>query len=327
LRAVNQPCNALLGEWKKEFFMKNNKILLAILAIALVFGMTACGDGGGGTSQQQQQQPAEPTSTAYQSKDSSGNVYILEIIKKGSSRAAYTPQNGDTYVLTIVLADGTIKTSEGTVDVSGSGSSRSFTLTPTDSDTSFTITTSGENMNAISGTITFTEGDPIVKTEALTPVPVKEETGKVETHCWDMDRGGTGVGWELSDITPVIPKQGYKLHFRVSGTVEKTVMPLKWLQVELYRTASEGVDYQWLGASEKVDLSRKKYIDDTFVVNIWNDATPPYDIHVGFGNQWWNSWVEDGFDSGERLPANIKDGDVIMAFSNFNFKLVRIDFE
>jgi hypothetical protein len=35
---------------KKEFFiMKNTKILLAILAVALVFGMTACNNGSTGT--------------------------------------------------------------------------------------------------------------------------------------------------------------------------------------------------------------------------------------------------------------------------------------
>jgi hypothetical protein len=39
------------GVSQKEFSMKNNKILLAILAIALVLGMTtACSDGGGGGS-------------------------------------------------------------------------------------------------------------------------------------------------------------------------------------------------------------------------------------------------------------------------------------
>jgi hypothetical protein len=97
--------------------MKNTKILLAALAIALVLGMTACGDGGGGRVVITED---VDTSVIYSSADSS-NTYTLEVIKSGS-RAAYNPTGGDDYTMTITkMSDGTTNESDGKVKTFSGG--------------------------------------------------------------------------------------------------------------------------------------------------------------------------------------------------------------
>jgi hypothetical protein len=130
--------------------MKKNK-LTGILAITLVFAMmvTACpdGDDNGGNGGN-----GDPVSATYTSYDSSGNEYKL-VVTKGANRAAYTPQIGDTFVLTIKNASGTvIGTSTGTVTVTVTNiSGDTFTL-DNEGDT-FTVVASGNTITSIPNAI------------------------------------------------------------------------------------------------------------------------------------------------------------------------------
>jgi len=107
----------------------------------------------------------DPTSATYTSYDASGNSYTL-VITKDTNRAAYVPQSGDTYELTVKNPAGTvIARSTGTVTVN-SGSS--FTLTP-GSGSPITITISGDGIGSISGTIPGTGGNSGITDPAVTP--------------------------------------------------------------------------------------------------------------------------------------------------------------
>jgi major membrane immunogen (membrane-anchored lipoprotein) len=118
--------------------MKNKKILLAILVIALVFGMTACSNGGGGGS-------PDSTSATYTYGDDAGNNYKLEITKAG--RAAYTPKKGDNYVLIITFTDGKTEKSTGTVT---DFSNNQFNLKSSDNK-EFSVRVEGDKIAGIEG--------------------------------------------------------------------------------------------------------------------------------------------------------------------------------
>jgi len=107
--------------------MKNKKILLAILAVALVFATALIGCSNGTTNKGST--GTAPASGTYTYEDDAGNNYNLVITQ---ARAAYTPKKGDSYVLTITFADGSpTQTSTGTVKAFDSNSGQ-FTLTSSD---------------------------------------------------------------------------------------------------------------------------------------------------------------------------------------------------
>jgi len=78
-----------------------NKVLLIVLAIALVFAMAACKGNGAGTDDL----------VTYKGTDSDGKAYELTI-KKAAGRAAFAPIAGDPYELKVA---GTTA-SKGTVE-------------------------------------------------------------------------------------------------------------------------------------------------------------------------------------------------------------------
>jgi len=125
--------------------MKKKTIILStLLVIALAAGLVLTGCA--------QETKEESKSATYQSGD-----YKLEI-KAGR----YAPQNGDTYVLTIIS---TGKKSIGTVTVSGT----TLTLKPSVAGApEFTIIISGTEIESIKGTITCEDGQ-----SAETPKMIK----------------------------------------------------------------------------------------------------------------------------------------------------------
>ena len=123
----------------KEFLMKTKRTLvyglIAVIFLAFVTCDNGTGTGGGGNT------PADPTSRTYTSHDNAGNKYQLRIAAAG--RAAYSPQSGDTYTLTITFTDRTTSKSTGTVEtVTGT----TITLKHTGSETIFTVTISGSSI-------------------------------------------------------------------------------------------------------------------------------------------------------------------------------------
>jgi hypothetical protein len=130
------------------------------LAAAITFSaallVTACDDGS----------TEAPRTVKYVS-NANGNTYTLTITEK-TSRAAYTAQKGDRYVLKIEYANGTTKTSKGTVSaVEADGSLK---LLPSGASAPFTVTmnSSGE-IASITGTITFEAGEPEQGPGGVTP--------------------------------------------------------------------------------------------------------------------------------------------------------------
>jgi len=123
--------------------------------------------------------------TSYASADST-NIYLLEITENASARAAYSPQTGDKYVLTIVkIADGTSKKSTGTVQ-SAAGELK---LKPSTGDT-FTVNVSGSNIGSITGSIKLdNESTPITAPSSLSPITDTKDTDL--NGSW---RTGNGAG-------------------------------------------------------------------------------------------------------------------------------------
>jgi len=148
--------------------MKNKTILLAILAVALVLVMTACpADSPAGSPGPSSAPPASSEEQfAVYTAMSSDSAYVLTIKDSSGSAASHTVTAGDDYVLQIIsLSDGEEKKSSGTVTAVGA----SLTLTPSGSSTTFTVTVSGENISAISGTIMLEDDTPESAPGSVTP--------------------------------------------------------------------------------------------------------------------------------------------------------------
>jgi hypothetical protein len=175
------------------------------------------------------------------------------------------------------MTDGEVKRSEGTVDIRGS----TLTLKPEGSNIPFTITAAGENMSAISGTITFTSGEMETKTAvSLTTVPV--DVG--DTFNLDFNKWDTGESWansiNLTKFIPFKPKQGDEFQFMINGTLDKA---LERFGISLAGHTSDWSGYQWLGGvgeDNMINVSAGTFFSHTFPVTIWNDPIPDYIINV-----------------------------------------------
>ncbi|MCL1958658.1 MAG: hypothetical protein FWF68_03570 [Spirochaetes bacterium] len=312
--------------------MKKTIKLIGIIAIAAIIGlsMTACGGGEATPS------PVNLPSVGYESKDSAGNIYLLEITKNASGRAAYTPANGDTYELTIISNDVDIKKSKGTVTVSGSG----FTLTPAGSSTPFNVTTSGENMTGITGTITLTDNSTKPAPSSVNPVIVNPRTIEFKAGRWGgtlYDDKAGGENWaaddlKLEDFTSVKPREGYVYRFQMSGTPNK---PLKWFGIGIHSLRGNNWDddgfgekYEWAGGPAEFNLS--KSFDETFGMQIWVNVKEPAYFYINMANTLWQRFPNDG-DQGQlpkhyhdKLPANIPNGEVMARITNFRLRLINI---
>jgi hypothetical protein len=304
---------------RKESFMKNLVKLFGIIALVAVIGLSfvACGDddGGGGGN--------EPTSTVYESTDGE-NDYKLEI-KKAGDKAAYAPQPGDSYILTITnITYKTTQTSEGKV----TGVSGGFTLKPANSEVTFAIKIEGDLMNGITGTITLTNGETKEPPESFSPVKNYNEL-ILMANMWDNEGADSGESMfnliELSDFTTRKPKSGDVLKFRISGTIVNTIIPLKWFRLEIHNYKGELFDnwseYQWIGISEIVELSET--FQHTFEINVYNDTNPDKIISLSLSNSLWFK-NPDGIylENNDKLPAGIQRFSTVAIFSNFRIALL-----
>lgn len=132
--------------------MKKNKKQLFVMITLAVGVMLVCNLIGCDNGTTSKGQTAIYNGTAY-----NGTEYLLKVTEN-TSRAAYTPQSGDAYELT-VTASGTTKTSKGTISaVIG----EIFTLAPSNVATNaFTVMVNGQAISVIVGTITFTNNSTI----------------------------------------------------------------------------------------------------------------------------------------------------------------------
>jgi hypothetical protein len=139
---------------KRSFFMKAKRVLVCgLMVVILSLAFVTCDSGGGGGG-------GNPTpQTVTYSGTANGTAYTLKITEN-LSRAAYTPQAGDSYELTA----GTNK-STGTVDSYSNGS---FTLKPSNAET-FTATVSGNNLTGLTGSSKWDNGTAFTAPGTLTP--------------------------------------------------------------------------------------------------------------------------------------------------------------
>ena len=165
-----------------------------ILAMVLVFGLwfAACSTDSG--------EKYDPI--VYTSKDSGGKTYKLEITKN-TGKAAFTPESGDNYKLTITYANGTTKTSRGAVS---SYSSTAITFVGATSFT-VTITTSG-TMTKIEGTIPLDDNTTVTAPGAVTPVnsnpgggPTPPAANPFANTTWKWEGANPSVARYWSEIT------------------------------------------------------------------------------------------------------------------------------
>jgi len=143
--------------------MKNVKILLAILTIALVFGMTACSNGGGGGGTPPEKTTPAPGTATYVSTDASGNRYTLEITEKVNAR--YVAKPNDTFKLTVELyKNGDYEVAlvyKGTVS-SAVNNNTEVKISVTVNGKPLNITIKGVEMTVIEGEIVNENGQPVV---------------------------------------------------------------------------------------------------------------------------------------------------------------------
>jgi len=129
------------------------KILFTILAVTLVFGMTACSDKPG------EEKQASVGSATYSGIGADGNAYILTVTETEGRSARYAAQTGDYYVLKIIVIDsGAVKISKGKV----TGAGGTLKLTP-EGGSEFTVEVSGEGIKTINGEIKTDKG-PVTAT-------------------------------------------------------------------------------------------------------------------------------------------------------------------
>jgi len=171
--------------------MKNKFKLFSITVLAAVIALSMISCGGSGAGSHDEESSADPTSAVYEGNDGD-NAYKL-VITKDSNRAAYTPQNGDSYVLTINIT----QTSEGTITVNGNV----FTLTPNGSTTTFTVTVSGAGITDINGTITLRDGTTLTAPGSLTPVNNSDNESGTQP-------GGASGRWRTKKIISYSVKDG-----------------------------------------------------------------------------------------------------------------------
>ncbi|MDR0497120.1 MAG: hypothetical protein LBH42_05875, partial [Treponema sp.] len=149
--------------------MKKFSIFLAALVIILAFGLmfNSCGDGGinGGGS------GGNPQTVTYTGE--SGGATYTPNITENTSRATYSPKANDNFQLTV-----SGKTSTGAVN---SVSGLTFTLKPSNSEITFTATVSVNNLSAMSGTITWSNGTQEGAPAALTPPGGNDGDGSGKT--------------------------------------------------------------------------------------------------------------------------------------------------
>jgi hypothetical protein len=170
----------LTGNLNRAQRAKVHLLIIAFIAV-IAFSFAACTGNDDGETTPSQVNPENPvitpgsTEAIYTSVDAeTGNIYELKIIKAASAsvnRAVYTPQAGDTFILTIKDSNGSvIGTSTGKVKtISESGSASSITLESGGNEFTVTVTSSTSVITAIDDDIPLTGGQTMDPPNTFTP--------------------------------------------------------------------------------------------------------------------------------------------------------------
>jgi hypothetical protein len=296
--------------------MANKKFWPGILVMALVFGMTVVGCGGDSANNTS----GGSNPLKYEGKDVSGNTYILTVTEK-AGRAAYTPSEGDSYVLIIKITGQQDKTSSGTIK--SIGSDGTFTLQPSiEGSVTFSITISGTEISSVTGDITVEKGETI-KPRSFGKIYLRVNRWDDKDNGFSGEYWSTGTSIKLSDFYSKSIKIGDKI--KISGTVDKDI---GHFYIEFFRV---GKNWNWIGSSSRSPYPEIKSgpFDKTFdmIVSVSNTNL--------LNNEELGEFIVDlsnviSYTSLEyptmnlygKIPENIPQGTIIATISNFNISCV-----
>jgi len=319
--------------------MKNKIKLLGIIAIIALIGLSfaGCDTGGGGDSGGAGgggggSVPSTVTADkkVYESTDGT-NIYKLEI-SDATARAAYSPANGDNYILTItVIATKKSTTSKGTVTVNNE---TSFVLSPSNKPAAtFTVnvttTTSGSVIiSSITGSIILTDNSTMAQ-PTLNPSK-KYNTFSLKAEKFDNIQAWSNDDISLSELTDFEPQKGDKLEFMISGEMDE---PLEWFSVGLSSRQPiddnpEHYNYRWLGGKETyIEKLDAPFTNNTFVIEILDNPIAPKTVKFGIRNILWQKGDGDNSDWVHETGSVVSDsevGAVKATIRNFEISLIGI---
>jgi hypothetical protein len=285
-------------------------ILTTVLAFSLILTLSfaACGNGSTGS-----KPPVITEDPAlFESMDAEDNYYKLVITKAG--RAVLTPGVGDSYVLTIIFANGTTNVSKGKVAGKNGGE---LQLQPEYSGAeTFKIKTESGLMTGIIGTTIAIEGGAIPVPPAVDPVKSYDSGWKLYANKWvDSQTQQPDSEWRsdmnISEFTLRRPKERLEeFYFYVDGISDK---PMQEFRIDFESHDGSWQDYQWLGSSDGISVQAGKPIDYTFKITIWQEEPIKTNPNRTFLVKIFNA---------EKLSDSIEKDTVMATISNFRIRLV-----
>ena len=295
----------------KEKKMINRKLWLGMLVMVLVFGMSVvgCDDDSDDDSTQ---------TVKYEGIDAAGNTYVLTVTKN-ANRAVYIPEAGDSYTLTITLADGTKKTSTGTVkEIATDGT---FTLQPSvEGSDVFSVVINDEGISSVVGTVTVEDGESIT--------PRTFDTIFLRAYRWTaVDGITTGENWGsgpsiyLSDFFDGTFIKSVPLKLQIKGTIDTELIQLM-SELHYYRDGKFG-GYLGNGTGGQVDLGN---FEKTISVNLSNDIDQDkkHEIIVQLTNELWGIYLPTGVyytNNNVTIPEDIPNGTIMATIRNFSIEV------
>jgi len=127
---------------------------------------------------------------------------------------------------------------------------------------------------------------------------------------------------KLSDFTAIKPKQVDVLKFKISGNSSEQ---LKHCSISIFQMQGDDWSaFKWLGESSIAELPNP-FNDYIFESTIMAAPVPNAVFYVQIANTLWqkNSSGEYQYDSGETLPPETENGDVMATISNFSISLIK----
>jgi hypothetical protein len=131
----------------------------------------------------------------------------------------------------------------------------------------------------------------------------------------------TGTQIKLSDFTTVKPKKDDVLTFKISGTASEQINNCR---IAIFQMQGDNWDtYKWVGESE-IDILPNPFEDCIIVCIIWDDPVPNGVFYVEVINTLWQKGASGEYthNSGQTLPPETENGDVMATISNFSISLV-----
>ena len=260
--------------------MRSSKLLVILLAVFSMVFFIACSDDDCDKTDCNENTTLQNVTFTGTSED--GTQYVLKITQTaaGSLRSTYQPKVGDSYVLTIAIetSEGSIsfKSSSGTVE--SVGQNGTLSLKPNSGQaTAFTVQTSANGLESITGTITLDNGTAVQASGELEPKG--KESGK--------ENGNTGNG---ADDTPNIPT-----NHPIIGVWVNNVDGSEYLEFK-----QDGTGRLWWGGSDEEVIT---YTINGNLITVYEHDTSSYSIDGNTLTWSDGEWTRD--DSASNLIVGI----------------------